>query len=195
MKIKIYILFLAVLFGCTTESSAQKAALKTNLFYGAYAFTPNLGLELALSPHSTLELSGGYNPWNLNGSSTNNKKIAHWLGTVEYRYWLCRKFNGHFFGVHALGGQYNISGHELPLLLGKGSRNYRYQGWGAGAGISYGYQFVLGKHWNLEASVGFGYARLRYDKYDCVKCGRKLGTESRNYYGPTKAAVSLVYLF
>lgn len=195
MKKRTYILLWAVVFGGAFECRAQKAALKTNLLYGAYASTPNLGLELAFSLHSTFEVSGGYNPWNLNGSAKANKKRVHWLGALEYRYWLCRKFNGHFFGIHAFGGQYNISGHELPLLLGKGSRNYRYQGWAAGTGFSYGYQFVLGNHWNLEASVGFGYARLRYGKYDCVKCGRKLGDESRNYYGPTKASVSLVYLF
>ncbi|MCC8062099.1 MAG: DUF3575 domain-containing protein [Rikenellaceae bacterium] len=190
------ICLLSLLFTALSPMSrAQDVALKTNLFYGIYTYTPNLGMEIALGQRSTFEVSGGYNPWNLNGSAEDNKKLVHWLGTVEYRYWLCRKFNGHFFGVHALGGQFNIARHELPLLLGKGSRNYRYQGWGVGAGLTYGYQFVLGRHWNLEASAGIGYARLHYDKYDCIKCGRKLGTESRNYFGPTKAALSLVYLF
>ncbi|WP_300699471.1 DUF3575 domain-containing protein [Bacteroides sp.] len=184
------ILFLTV---NSVSGFSQHVAVKTNLLYGAYTLTPNLGLELALGKRSTLEFSGGYNPWNLDGSFDDNKKLVHWLGQVEYRYWLCRKFSGHFFGIHGLGTEYNISGHELPLLFEKGSGNYRYEGYGYGGGISYGYNFYLGRRWSLEANIGVGYARLHYDKYDCVKCGSKIGTESKNYLGPTKAGLSLIY--
>ena len=45
----------------------------------------------------------------------------------------------------------------------------------------------------IEANLGIGYARLHYDKYKCQKCGEKIGTESRNYFGPTKAGISLIY--
>lgn len=189
----IQLTLLIVLLGVSISSLAQKVAVKTNLFYGAYTFTPNLGLELALGPKSTLDISGGYNPWNLNGTVEKNKKMVHWLGQIEYRHWLCQKFSGHFFGIHLLGGQYNISGHELPLLFEKGSKNYRYEGYGYGGGVSYGYNFYLSKRWSLEANIGVGYARLHYDKYDCVKCGSKIGTESKNYFGPTRAGISLIY--
>lgn len=104
------------------------------------------------------------------------------------------KFSGHFFGVHVLGSQYNIAGHELPLLFGKNSKSYRYEGWGVGTGISYGYNFYFGKRWSLEANIGVGYARFQYDKFDCVKCGRKVAAEGRNYFGPTKAGISLIYI-
>lgn len=174
---------------------SQEVAVKTNLLYGAYTYTPNLGLELALGRRATLDVGGGYNPWNLDGARDNNKKLVHWLGQIEYRYWFCQKFNGHFIGVHALGTEFNISQHELPLLFGKDSQKYRYQGYGYGGGISWGYQWILGKHWNLELNLGVGYARLHYDKFECKKCGNKIGTESRNYYGPTKAGVSLIYVF
>lgn len=177
-----------------TSVKAQNIAIKTNLLYGGYTYTPNLSLEIGLGNRSTLDIGGGYNWFNRDGSQVNNKKLIHSLGQIEYRYWLCSKFNGHFFGVHALGSQFNISGHELPLLLGKGSKNYRYEGWGAGGGISYGYSFYLGKRWSLEAQIGVGYARLHYDKYDCVKCGKKIGTENRNYFGPTKAGISFIYI-
>lgn len=186
------ILLVAALWAPAVQ--AQKAALKTNLLYGAYTYTPNLGLELGLGTRSTLELTGGYNPWNLDGSDGNNKKAVHWLAQVEYRYWFCRKFNGHFIGVHGLGSQYNISQHELPLLFGKGSKDYRYEGWAAGGGVSYGYQWILGNRWGLEVTAGVGYARLRYDKYECKRCGTKLGSEYRNYWGPTKVGVSLIFI-
>ena len=196
MRLTVRIL-LAALFLLTFANVtwAQDIALKTNLFYGAYTYTPNLSVELGLGPRTTLDVGAGYNPWNLNGSDTNNKKLVHLLGEIEYRYWLCEKFNGHFFGVHALGAKYNISGHELPLLFGKGSKDFRYEGWAIGAGISYGYQFILSQRWNLEANIGIGYAYLDYDRYDCQKCGTQIDSAQRDYFGPTKAGISLVYTF
>lgn len=174
---------------------AQSVGIKTNLLYGAYTFTPNLGLEIGLGRLTTLEITGGYNPWNLDGAKDNNKKAVHWLAEIEFRYFLCEKFNGHFIGIHTLGSHYNIAGNELPLLFGRGSKDFRFEGYAIGVGVSYGYQLVLGKHWNLEFNIGFGYANLRYDQYECVKCGDRLGSFSRHYFGPTKAGVSLIYLF
>lgn len=167
--------------------------LKTNLLYGAYALTPNLGIEIGLGRRTTLDVSGSYNWFNLDGDNGNNKKLVHWIVQPEFRYFLCERFNGHFFGVHALYSQYNIGGHELPLLLGKGSSNFRHEGMAMGAGLTYGYQLMLGKRLNLEFSIGLGYINLRYDKYDCPKCGSKISTENKNYFGPTKAAISLIY--
>lgn len=189
-----WIAFFVVLWAIPQQCFGQKVAFKTNLLYGAYTYTPNLSLEVSLGNRSTLDFGGGYNFWNLDGTNDNNKKAVHWLGQIEYRYWLCSKFDGHFFGVHMLGTQYNISGHNLPLLFGDNSQNYRYKGWGAGVGVSYGYSFYLGKRWSLEATIGAGYARLQYDRYDCVKCGRKIASEGRDYFGPTKAGISLIYI-
>lgn len=191
---KSFLVTLSLLF-CTSHSIAQKITLKTNLLYGSYAQTPNLSMEFGLGKRITLDISGGYNPWNRTGSAGNNKKLVHWIVQPELRYWTCQRFNGHFFGIHAFGSQYNISEYELPLLFGKGSKDYRYEGWAAGGGISYGYQWILGKHWNLEATIGVGYAYLKYDKYDCPKCGDYVGEYSKSYFGPTKAGVSLIYVF
>lgn len=176
------------------KADAQSVGIKTNLLYGGVTYTPNLGVEIGLGKRTTLELSGGYNPWNLDGAMDNNKKLVHWLAQVEFRYFFCERFNGHYIGVHALGGMYNIAAHELPLLFGNDSRNYRFQGTALGAGVSYGYQLVLGKNWNLEFNIGVGYANLKYEKYRCVNCGEKQGDFSRNYFGPTKAGISIVYV-
>lgn len=75
---------------------------------------------------------------------------------------------------------------------GLGSK--RYQGWLAGAGVGYGYSWVLGKRWNLEATLGLGYVHFSYDRFECKTCGDKLGSGNKNYFGPTKAAVSLIYI-
>lgn len=188
------ITLLLVLILLTTVAYSQKLSVKTNLLYGSYTCTPNLSFEVGLGKRSTLDFGAGYNPWHLKGTKESNKKLVHLLGNIEYRYWLCESFSGHFFGAHVLGTQFNIGQHELPMIFGKGSKDYRYEGYGYGGGLSYGYHWILGNRWGLEAQIGLGYARLHYDKYNCKTCGQKIGPEKRNYFGPTKAGISLIYI-
>lgn len=61
---------------CGSEVYAQDMAVKTNLLYWATT-TPNLGVEIGLGKQTTLDISGGYNPWTLDKAA--NKKIKHWL--------------------------------------------------------------------------------------------------------------------
>ncbi|MEG2856819.1 DUF3575 domain-containing protein [Bacteroides sp.] len=186
---------IAVCLMATGVSLAQGVAgIKTNLLYGVGTLTPNFGVEIGLGKRTTLDLNGGYNWFNLDGKKNNNKKLVHWIIQPEFRYFLCEKFNGHFFGVHALYSQYNVGGHELPMLLGRGSKDYRYEGNAFGAGISYGYQLMLGRSWNIEFNIGVGYARMKYDKYLCPTCGDKVGRETKNYFGPSKAGISIIYV-
>lgn len=172
-------LLLSLLLLSSGVLSAQKVAVKTNLAYWATT-TMNLGGEFALAPRMTLDVTANYNPFQFH----DNKKIKHWAVQPEWRYWTCRRFMGHFVGVHVHGGQYN-----------GGLKKYRYDGWMFGGGVSYGYQWIIGKHWNLETELGVGYAYLDYDKYLRNRCGRFVGTGHRNYWGPTKLSISLMYLF
>lgn len=163
---------------CWLPSQAQNWAVKTNAAYLATT-TLNLGTEVALSQRMTIEVLGMYNPFRFR----DNKKMLFWGVQPELRWWTCRKFSGHFFGLHGHYGQYNA-----------GVKTYRYDGWLAGAGISYGYQFVLGNRWNLELELGVGYARLNYDKYlrEC-DCGKFIAHETKNYFGPTRMSITFSY--
>ena len=178
------------LFGFGT-ASAQSVALKTNLLHWAVMATPNASLEVALAPRWTLDITGGLNLWTFPG----NSKAIHWLAQPEARYWFCDIFNGHFIGLHLHGGQYNVGNVDIPLGRLKAFKDDRYQGYYYGAGLSYGYQWVLSRHWNAEASIGAGYARIFYEKYPCASCGNKLGEGFYNYWGITRATLSLVYIF
>ena len=86
------------------SAGAQRVVLKNNVVYDALA-TPNLGIELGLGRATTLDISGNYNPF----EKSSGKMFKHWLIQPEFRYWLCERFNGHFFGLHGLGGEYNIA--------------------------------------------------------------------------------------
>lgn len=154
--------------------------------------TPNMGMEMEVGKKHTAQVFFGLNPWKQSGGD--RSRFRHWLVMPEYRYWFNQSFEGWFIGAHALGGQYNVGGVKFPFGLLKGLRNHRYEGWYAGGGITAGKQWNLSKHWNLEASLGLGYVHTRYDKYECGICGEKLKSAHKNYVGPTKVALSLIYL-
>jgi hypothetical protein len=82
---------------------------------------------------------------------------------------------------------------KLPFKIFPSLKDHRYEGYFYGGGVSVGHQWLLSKHWSLEASVGVGYAHWVYDKYRCVNCSPKIKSGHKNYVGSTKAAVSLVY--
>lgn len=170
---------------------SSRFAIKVNAVYGLAFLTPNLGLEIGLSPKTTLDLTVGWNPFNKEGTEESNKKFNHILIKPEFRYWLCERFNGHFFGVHPFYANYNISEHDVPLLFEK---EYRYEGNGYGLGISYGYHWMLNKHWGIEFNVGVGMAFLDYEKFECKICSESNGPFKKKYFGPTSLGIKLVYI-
>ncbi len=191
---KLIVLLIALVF--VTRSFSQELAIKSNLLYDATG-SMNLGVEFGLSKHLTLDISGNYNPWTIDKAT--NSKIKHLLIQPELRYWHCEKFNGHFFGLHAHYGYYNIGGDNwLTNLVGtamdrKLTAN-RYDGWVAGGGFSYGYHWIMNRRWALEGTVGFGYAYIKYNKYDCTSCGQFKWQGTKHYFGPTKVGLSLIFM-
>lgn len=195
MRLRIYYGLLLLFLLLCPDANAQKAAIKTNALYDATT-SFNLGVEFGLSRKWTLDVSGNYNPWTF----SDNRKWKHWFVQPEARYWFCQKMGGHFLGIHVHGGQYNIGNINVDFKLFGSDfsmlKENRFQGWFAGAGIGYGYAWMLGRHWNIEAELGLGYAFSKYDRYECPSCGSKLESGKKHHYvGPTKAALSLVYMF
>lgn len=194
---KIRCLFIVLLLSgiCCVSASAQKTAIKTNLLYDAAA-NANLAIETRLAPKWTAELLGSFNLWKF----SDNKQWRNYMLQPEVRYWFCESFAGHFVGAHLLGGQYNVGNVDLDFkMLGTDFsklKDTRYQGWFVGAGIAYGYDWIISRHWNIEAEIGLGWTYTRYDRFRCTGCGKKI-EENRphNYFGPTKAAISIVYIF
>lgn len=174
--------------------SAQKIALKTNLIYDA-STTLNLGAEFKVGTKSTIDLSGDFNPWTF----SDNMKMKHILVQPEYRYWFCNTFEGSYIGVHAHYSMFNLSRmvpwtFDNPAIASKNMLRSRYEGWLAGFGFSYGYHWILSRRWSIEGTLGLGYAYINYDKYPCAKCGRRIKSDDRHYVGPTKVALSLIYI-
>ena len=172
----------------------ERVGVKTNLISDGF-LSPNLGVEIGLAPHWSLDLTGQICFWDIN-----KHKWKHWMAQPEARYWFCDRFAGHFLGVHAIGGKFNFGNirNKIHFLGSDFSQltDYRYQGWAAGGGIAYGYAWILSKHWNLEAEIGIGWMYTKFDKFSCMDCGRKVASgQHHNYFGPTKLAINLEYIF
>lgn len=187
------ILLLILLVSPLQTVSAQRFGVKTNLLYLATA-TPNIGAEWRTASHFTLSTTFGYNGFNFPSDTDaegvqRNPKLHHWLVMPEMKYWFRQAFTKSYLGLHGFYSRYNAGGIKfLPPL-----DDYRYRGWLTGGGISYGYQWVIGSCWGLEASVGAGYLYVKYDKHNCGSCGKKVATGHQHRIAPTKAAVSIIY--
>lgn len=171
------------------------AAVKTNLLSDAFG-VPSLSLELPLNSHWTFDLTGEYNNW----ETWNDEKWRHWTVQPEARYWIKESFDGWFLGIHALGGEYNFGNwaHKMPFFNGlfKQADENRLQGTFLGGGLGFGYAWQWTKHWGLSAELGMGYMNMKGDMFQCKECQHKLEDDfNHNYFGPTKAAVNLVYRF
>lgn len=194
LKPKLLAIVMACLALCPfADARGQQVALKTNLLYDATT-TPNLGLEMGVGKKHSLQLFYGLNPWKFNHGQ-NRTYLKHWVLNPEYRYWFCHRFNGSFLGIHAFGGEFDARNVDLPFGLWDDLKDHRHEGWFVGGGVSYGYQWVLSRHWNFEAAIGIGAAYIDYEKFSCGTCGKKVDDGDKVYVGPTKAALSLVYLF
>ena len=199
MKINRLVLFVVLI--CTTfalnaqeqhriEDKGAVVGVKTNIPYWGTA-TFNAEVEVRLAKKWTLELEAGLNPFDgKKDDGSYGRSLKHLRLHPELRYWFCESFHKHFLGLHIPYLLYNVS--DVKLL---GVENERSQGWGTGVGFSYGYQWLQSKHWNLEATVGVGYLYLDYDKYPCANCGSKIESGHKHYFGPTQAAISIMYLF
>lgn len=177
-------LFLLLVSASTGTASAQRVALKTDLLLWGTT-TPNAGVETALGHRFTLSGTVAYNAWKFSG----NMRLNLYLVQPEARYWFCRRFEGHFIGVHAQYAHYNIGGISfIPALKDRVVQGDLY-----GGGINYGYHWAIGERWGLEAVIGAGYVRLEYEKFRCAECDERIGTFTQNFFGPTRAGISLIY--
>lgn len=160
-----------------------KMFLSTNVLYDA-ALVPNVGVGIYLGKRMTL-----YADW----------MHAWWSRNSKHRYWRCygaeiglrryfgdKPFSGHHVGVYGQGLTYDFE------FSGKGRQS---DGMSFGGGIEYGYSLPLGRCLNLDFSIGVGYFGGRYKEYEPMdECYVWQATRRLNWFGPTKAGISLVWI-
>lgn len=161
--------------------------LKTNMLYSVAAI-PTIGLEVSIGKKWSMSAQWMYAWWN------NDARHRYWRvngGDMEVRRWFSprREVRSMMCGHHI-----GLYGQILTYDIEWGGRGYLGERWSWGAGLSYGYSLPVGRQLNIDFTLGVGYLTGDYMKYipqdDCYVWE---STHRRNWFGPTKAEVSLVW--
>lgn len=72
---------------------------------------------------------------------------------------------------------------------------YRYKGSLYGAGISYGYAYLLSPRFGIEGNLGFGYTRLEHEyRYDRRDDKSYFPPQPKDCWGLSGIGISIIYL-
>lgn len=170
-------------------------ALKSNLLYDA-CLIPNIGAELHLGKQWTLSANWQYSWWK------NDRKHLYWriyggdMGIRKYfgKAASTRLFTGHHIGIYGQILTYDVEWGKRGMIGGiPGGTIWDKAHYGGG--IEYGYSKPVGKRFNLDFSLGAGYLGGIYYEYLPMDDHYVWqATKKRNWLGPTKAEITLVWL-
>ena len=170
-------------------------SLKTNMLYDVM-LVPNLGVEFYLGKGWTIGADGAYAWWD------NAKRNRYWRiygGDLTVRKYFGKRaaakpLTGHHFGMYGQalifdferGGQGYMGGKPKSMLLDD-------LHWGVG--VEYGYAVPIARRLNLDFTIGFGYLGGTMREYKPMgEYYVEQSCKKRNWIGPTKAEISLVWL-
>lgn len=183
------ILLATAIFTLAYSSSAQKWTVQTNLLDWLALGTINTELGMSISQHVSIVAGARYNPWELEvgdpSTLVRNQQQTAYFGV---KYWSWYVNSGFWAGVKAQYINFSNTGiWREALKEGKG---------GIGGGLSLGYTYMLGKHFNIEASAGAWAGKFKeYHFYSSPKKQyvREEGPKTVIY--PDNLAISIVYVF
>lgn len=175
------LLLLALL--CPQRAGAQQFALATNL--ADYANMGTLNLDFSYAPARNWTLTAGvkYNPFSFNGGTLQNKQRTFSLGA---RWWPWHIYSGFWIASKLQYMEYSHGGFRSPRTD---------EGDAYGLGFGGGYSYMLGRHLNLEAGLGFWGGFRKYTVYDCPQCGATRGRGGKMFILPNDIILSVAYVF
>ena len=162
-------------------------SLQSNLLYDA-ALTPNGGAEIYLGKNLSLDANWSYAWWRL------DDKHYYWRtygGDLALRWWLgkaahIKPLTGHHIGAYGQMITYDFEFGGNGILADR---------WSWSVGLEYGYSLPIAERLNLDFTLGMGYHWGEFSEYKPID-GHYVwqATKHRQYMGPTKFEVSLVWL-
>ena len=164
--------------GAMASAKDYALALRVNLLRWA-TLTPDIGLEWRVSRSWGILVRGSWTSWSWNDK---DRRYALWEVSPEVRYYMGKKKRGYIGAMYKAGSfNYKLS------TVGK-------QGDLMGGGITGGYQLRLNNALSMDFNVGIGCLHADYDKYTVIDGVRvRGGKESKNWWGPVNAGVTLVW--
>lgn len=175
-----------VLFSCH-QASAQKFALSTNLVEWANFGTINADAGLSVAQHFSLHAGAKFNPWSFHtksGMQIYNKQTTAYFGA---RYWPWYVYSGWWIGARVRFMDFSETGVLRPKL---------FEGKSLGAGVLFGYTWMIHEHFNIEIGGGlWGGRHLEYTRYRTPARRDILSSGPRNFAFVDELSVSLMYVF
>ena len=166
-------------------------AVSTNALYDL-AITPNFAVEFPIG--KKVSVYGEYTfPWWVTRDNSRAWQMLKWDLGARYWFFGGRSENpmdvmiGPFAGIDLGAGYYDIEPHH------KG-----WQGEFQMVGAELGWAWDLGRNWRLDAYVGAGWMGSHFRYYEATTGDKHLlyqHSGKLNWFGPTKAGVSVKYIF
>lgn len=162
----------------TAKATPYHFSVRANLLRWA-TLTPDLGVEWRINRYVGIAVNGSWTSWTWNDC---DRRYALWEVNPEVRYYIGKEKRGYVGAMYKVGAfnyKFSETGHQGDLM---------------GGGITGGYQLKLNRALSLDFSLGLGYVRADYEKYTVIDGVRvRDGKESKNWWGPTQAGVTLVW--
>lgn len=169
-------------------------ALKTNLLFDLASI---LNVEVEVPIGNRWSVAGEWMlPWWRNSKSNFTMQLL--TGHGEVKYWLGNRMKhetmtGWNLGLYGGGGKY-----DFQIFNDDGAQGDFFD-----IGVSIGYAHKISRNFRMEYSLGFGYLCSDYEAYHWVR-NTQYGdikvvdypweTHRLNWFGPTRARVSLVWM-
>lgn len=179
--------FILSLLAGQKDAHAQQVGVKTNALMWA-AMTPNIGCEVVVGEHSSIDMSAFGNVLSFGPADTPDFSTKILAFQPEFRYW----FNGRpmvreYIGVGAMLASYDVT-----------ANRYVYNGNAASLGLTGGYAFILGSNWRLEVCAGFGLLFFSQKQYSITDDYYIDKNKAANAWGyklfPAKLGVTFTYI-
>lgn len=151
----------ALLLG--TAAHAQRISIETNLPTWANLGTMNLGGEIALAQHWSIEGAVKWNPWTFREGEDNQFQERCLTPHFGVRWWRWHCFSGWYMGAKGIYSLYNTANIITDDC---------YEGWCAALGLTGGYLYMIDKSWNITFGGGIcgGYHDTTF--FEAARCGR-----------------------
>lgn len=184
-----YIIAAAIMLCIPGAAQAQKWAVSTNALQWAGLGTVNAEGSYSLNQHITLNAGAAVNPWDASSATYVKLRNNQYGGYIGAKYWPWHVYSEWWIGAKV---QYK-NFEQVGILTSKLVR-----GDALGAGISGGYSFMLGSHFNLDLGAGvWGGRFIKYQKYKGTRpVDNELAEEGgKGFFFLDNLILSLTYIF
>ena len=173
----------------TTEAKQTPESLPTGEVGGAISLranllrwatlTPDLGIEWRVNRLWGILVHGSWTSWSWNDK---DRRYALWEVSPEVRHYIGKEKRGYVGAMYKAGAfnyKFSATGRQGDLM---------------GGGITGGYGLRLNDALSLDFNLAVGCLHAGYEKYEVIDGVRvRQGKESKNWWGPVDAGVTLVW--